>query len=320
MSRKLVTVIPGLKEVYRGRIEACARAHGFEALFFESAAQALPHLADAEIVFGQDGRLAQSVPKLGWLCTPSAGINQFTGEGAFLNPNALLTNSSGAYGVTISEHVIMVTLEILRRQREYEAIVARREWRRDLPVSSLHGIRALLLGTGDIGCEVAARLRAFGPESLVGVNRSGRNPRMLFDRIETEEKLDELLPACELAVLSLPDTPGTFRMLDKRRLRLLPDGTVIVNVGRGSVIDQEALARELASRRLYAALDVFKQEPLNRDDPLWDCPNLILTPHVSGNMTLPYTIDRIVQMFLEDLERYCRGERLTHLVDIRRGY
>ena len=320
MFRKLIVMIPGLKEEYRERISEKAKAHQTEALFFESAAQALPHLADAEIVFGQDIRLAQNAPKLKWLCTPSAGINQFMGEGIFTSPDALLSNSSGAYGVTISEHVIMVTLEILRRQREYEAIVARREWRRDLPVRSLRGIRALLLGTGDIGSEVATRLRAFGPDRIIGINRSGRDPKGLFDGVETESALDALLPQSDLVVISLPDTPSTFRMLDRRRLALLPDGAVIVNVGRGSVIDEEAIVKELTSGRLYAALDVFVQEPLKKDDPLWDCPNLILTPHVSGNMTLRYTLDRIVNMFLDDLERYCRGKKPVHLVDMARGY
>lgn len=109
-------------------------------------------------------------------------------------------------------------------------------------------------------------------------------------------------------------------MLDARRLALLPDGALVVNVGRGSVVDQKALEKELRALRLYAALDVFEEEPLPPSDTLWDCPHLLMAPHVAGNMTLPYTKDRITELFLEDLERYCRGESLLRQVDLRRGY
>ena len=144
MSRKLVTAIAALNESHRAQIAAAAQRHGFEALFFDSDAQALPALADAEIIFGQSAALAQNSPRLRWLCTPSAGVNQFLGEGIFASPDAVLTNSSGAYGVTIAEHVIMITLEMLRRQPEYTEIIRRREWVRNLPVRSIKGSRAAL--------------------------------------------------------------------------------------------------------------------------------------------------------------------------------
>ena len=103
-------------------------------------------------------------------------------------------------------------------------------------------------------------------------------------------------------------------------LGLLPDQALVVNVGRGSVIDQKALETELRAGRLCAALDVFEQEPLPPDDPLWDCPHLLLMPHVAGNMSLPYTKDRIVELFLEDFDNYCAGRPLKRLVDRERGY
>ncbi len=320
MQRKLVTVISVLNEAHREKIRAAAARHGFEALFFDSEAQALPHLSDAEIVFGQSAFFAKNSPRLRWLCTPSAGVDQFTAPDAFASPSALLSNSSGAYGVTIAEHVIMVTLEMLRRQGDYNAIVSRREWRRDLPVRAIKGSRITLLGTGDIGQETALRLRAFGPESIAGMNRSGKNPQALFDRIFRQEALDALLPQTDILIISLPGTPETQRLLDARRVSLLPDQALVVNVGRGSVVDQAALEKELRQGRLLAALDVFEQEPLPQDDPLWTCPNLLLMPHVAGNMTLPYTKDRIVDLFLEDFENYCAGKPLHRLVDIKKGY
>ena len=320
MSRKLVAAIAALDENHRSQIRAAAEKNGFKALFFDSDAQALPHLADAEIVFGQSAALAKNSPVLRWLCTPSAGVNQFMAADAFASPDAALTNSSGAYGVTIAEHVIMITLEMLRRQPEYNAIVQRREWTRSLPVRSIKNSRVTLLGTGDIGQETALRLRAFGPASLIGVNRSGKNPGGLFDRVIRQGDLDTILPDTDILIISLPGTPETYHMLNAERLALLPEAALVVNVGRGTVIDQKALEKELRAGRLKAALDVFEQEPLPAADTLWDCPNLLMAPHVAGNMTLPYTRDRIVALFLEDFENYCAGKPLARLVDRKKGY
>ncbi len=320
MPRRLVAVNPALADKHWNQIRALAEKNGFEALFFREDAQALPYLCDAEVIFGQSAVLSQNSPRLRWLCTPSAGVDQFTAPGAFASPDAVLTNSSGAYGVTIAEHIVMLALELLRRQMDYSAIVRRREWVRDLPVRSVKGSRITLLGTGDIGREAAIRLRAFGPACQVGVNRSGRSPQGLFDRVILREELDSVLPQTDILIISLPGTPETFHMLDERRLALLPDQALVINVGRGSVIDQKALEKELRRGRLCAALDVFEKEPLPPDDPLWDCPNLLMAPHVAGNMTLPYTKDRIVSLFLEDFENYCAGRPLLRRVDIEKGY
>ena len=320
MERKMIVAIGALKEKHRCLIRAAAERQGFAVSFYNSDAEALPHLADAEIVFGQSDALAKNSPVLRWLCTPSAGVNQFSGEGVFASKDAVLTNSSGAYGVTIAEHIVMVTLEMLRRQQDYNDFVARRHWQRDLPVRSIKNSRVTLVGTGDIGQEAALRLRAFGPACIWGVNRSGGNPQNLFDEIRTQERIEDLLPDTDILILSLPGTPETFHILSEQRLALLPDGALIVNVGRGTAIDQAALEKELRTGRLQAALDVFEREPLPADDPLWACPHLLLTPHVAGNMTLPYTQDRIVDLFLEDFDNYCAGRPLLRQVDLKKGY
>ncbi len=320
MSRKMIVSIAQLTEQHRAEIRSAATAHGFEVSFFDDEARALPALADAEILFGQSPLLSQNAPRLRWLCVPSAGVNPFTAPGTFASADAVLTNSSGAYGVTIAEHIIMVTLDFMRRQQEYAQIVSRREWARNLAVRSIHGSRITMLGTGDIGQEAAIRLRTFMPACIVGVNRSGKNPRGLFDDVLTQDQLNAALPETDLLILSLPGTSETNQMMDGKRLSLLPDGSFIVNVGRGNAIDQHALEMELRAGRLHAALDVFEEEPLPREDPLWDCPNLLITPHIAGNMTLPYTKDTIVRLFLEDFENYCAGKPLQRQVDLKKGY
>ena len=317
--RKIGVVLRELTEAQRERIRAAAEGQGFEIRFFESAEEDPAYLKEAEVLFGHLPRIAREAPKLKWICTPFAGVDQFLGEGAFANPEALLTNSSGAYGVTIAEHTVMMLLDILRRQPEYRRLVSAHEWRRDLAVRSVKGSRITLLGTGDIGRETAARLRAFGPASLNGVNRSGRDPGR-FDRILTAADWETVLPETDVLIISLPGTKEAFHMLGEKQLALLPSGAVVINVGRGSVIDQEALIAELRSGRLYAGLDVFEQEPLAKDDPVWETPNLLITPHTAGNMTLEHTVEKTAEQFLEDFERYCEGKPLKHLVDRERGY
>ena len=120
---------------------------------------------------------------------------------------------------------------------------------------------------------------------------------------------------------ALPGTPETVHLLNRKRISLLPEGAYVINVGRGSLLDQDALADALNSGHLAgAALDVVVPEPLPQDHPLWDARNLLLTPHVSGNLTLGYTCDRAVQLFCQDLLNYAAGRPLAALVDRTRGY
>ena len=317
--RKMAAVLQELTEAQRERIRAAAEGHGFEIRFFSTAEEDPAYLNEAEVLFGHLPQTAKTAKGLKWICTPFAGVDQFLTENAFANPEAALTNSSGAYGVTIAEHTVMMLLNILRRQPEYRRLVDAHEWRRDLTVRSVKGSRITLLGTGDIGQETARRLKAFAPAGLTGVNRSGGDPGG-FDRIVTANEWEKVLPETDVLIISLPGTKEAFHMVGAKQLALLPDGAVIINVGRGTVIDQEALIRELQSGRLSAGLDVFEKEPLAKDDPVWDTPNLLITPHTAGNMTLAHTVEKTVEQFLEDLENYCAGRPLKHLVDRTKGY
>ncbi|MBQ3424767.1 MAG: D-2-hydroxyacid dehydrogenase [Clostridia bacterium] len=319
--RKLLVNIPQLTPAHRLALSEAAHREGFEAVFRDERADAAKEVADAEILFGPDQSLLPLAKQLRWLCVPSAGAEQYLDRRQYACPEALLTNSAGAYGVTIAEHIVMTALMLMRRQMDYEQVVARRGWRRDLPVRSLHGSRITLLGTGDIGRTAAERLRGFGPAGITGVNRSGKAPEGLFDRVVPLEALEDVLPQTDLLVLSLPHTPRTRGLMDRRRLRLLPPEACLVNVGRGSAIDETALMACLEEGRLWgAALDVFGEEPLPEDSPLWTCPRLLITPHVAGNMTLAYTLDRIVEQFLENFALYCRGLPLKRMVESEKGY
>ena len=322
MSRKLAVVVPNLTDAHRQAIREAAERNQCEFRFLDTPREDLDFVLSSEIVFGHLPEIARTSPDLRWLATPYAGIDQFLVPDAFANPNALLTNSSGAYGVTIAEHIVMVLLAILRRDPEYRKIIAEKKWERSLAIRSIRGSRITLLGTGDIGREAARRLRAFAPASLIGINRSGKNPENLFDTVKTvaADGWEDVLPETDVLIVSLPGTREAYHLLGRDQLKKLPDGAVIINVGRGSVIDQSALLAELQSGRLSAGLDVFEEEPLPKDDPAWTLPNLFITPHTAGNMTLGYTVDRIVEIFIENLDRYCANQPLLHLTDRQRGY
>ena len=303
MAKKIGVIIDFLNDKYERQLNAAAAKYGYEIEYFPSSAEAVGRVDDCEILYGHcSQKVIRSAKSLKWYCCCWAGVDHFCDESLYQNPDCRLTNSSGAYGTTISEHLIMVCLMLLRRQMEYTEIIRAGGWE-TLPggIRSLHGARITVLGTGDIGTEFARRAQAFHPACIA--------------------ELDSVLPETDLLVMALPSTAETVGILSRERIALLPDSAFVVNVGRGTAIDQEALCDALNAGRLAgAALDVVVPEPLPADHPLRRAKNLLLTPHVAGNMTLGYTCDKSVQMFCDDLENYAAGRPLAHLVDRKRGY
>lgn len=317
--RYLLAETAELTQAHRERIAAAAAAQGWSAVF-ASGKEAQEHARAAEVILSGDRLLLKDAGNLRWLCLPSAGAEQYLDPGLYASPDVILTNSAGAYGVTIAEHIVMVTLEMLRRRAEYDRIVAARSWKRDLPIRSICGSRVTILGTGDLGSTAVERLRGFGPASVTGLNTTGYAVPG-FDRVLPILELDSVLPDTDLLVMTLPGTPQTAGLMDARRLALLPESSYLVNVGRGSALDQTALMDALQAGRLAgAALDVFETEPIPAEDSAWECPHLLITPHIAGNMTLGYTLDRIVDLFLENFERYCNGQPLLRVVERQKGY
>ena len=188
MGRKLLVDIRQLTAPQCEAIRTAARANGFEAVFRNEG----DALTDAEIYFGADPAILSAAPGLRWMCVPSAGVDGYTAL-VEAREGVILSNSSGAYGVTIAEHVVMLTLELMRRQMDYQTLMKRRDWVRDLAVRSIRGSRITLLGTGDLGREIARRYRAFAPASILGVNRRGAAESGIFDAVQTMEELEQWL-------------------------------------------------------------------------------------------------------------------------------
>lgn len=323
MSRNICVYQEFLTEAHKEQISRAAQETGFTARFFtpDQFEEASACLQDCEVLYAHSPELLRTAPaSLKWYCCSFAGVDPYCKDPSlFANPDCLLTNSN-VYGVTIAEHVVMVTLMLLRRMPEYEEVVRNRSWSNQLAVRSIRDNEFTILGTGNIGINVAERMRGMGAARIVGLSRSGK-PHPAFDEVRPIADLDVVLPQVKVLIMALPGTAETYHILNRERIALLPADAYVINVGRGTAVEQEPLIEALNSGRLAgAALDVMDPEPLPKDHPLWEAKNLILTPHVSGNMTLGYTCDRNVELFCADLRNYAAGRPLASLVDRTRGY
>ena len=321
---KIVIARPGINETEREMIEKAAAEGGYTVDYIESSNDSAECLLEAEIIYGEGKAALKAVKesnRLKWLCASFAGVDAFCKPGVFKNEDAILTNSAGAYGVSLSEHSIMLAIMMMRRTPYFYDSMKNRTWKLPVPQDSIKDSVVALFGTGDTGTCLAKRLKGFEPAKIIGINRSGRDAGPDFDETYDFTRLAEVFPQTDLLIMSLPATKDTYHIINEETLALLPAKAYIVNVGRGNTIDGEALAAALNAGKLQgAALDVMETEPLPQESPLWEAKNILLTPHVAGNLTVPYTKRRNTVMFCEDLVHYIKGEPMEHLVDRNLGY
>jgi phosphoglycerate dehydrogenase-like enzyme len=210
--------------------------------------------------------------------------------------------------VSTAELALAGLLALLRQLPTFVAAQQRAQWQ-PVPGESLAGKRVLVLGAGDIGTHVAAAVRVFGATATL----VARQPRA---GVSSFTDLPALLPAQDVVVVAVPNTPQTRGLVNAAFLAALPDGAVLVNVARGPIVVTDALLAELTAGRLRAVLDVTDPEPLPADHPLWRAPNLLLTPHVGGGV--PGWLSRAAALVDAQLRRYLAGEPLVNVV--RDGY
>lgn len=274
----------------------------------------------AQVILGNvPAVMLHGSPALEWLQTNSAGVEAYIQPGV-LAGDTLLTNATGAYGLAIAEHMLGMLLELFKKLELYRDAQKSGAWQSQGAVKAVYGSTVLVLGMGDIGGEFAARCKALGAK-VIGVRRSPRPCPEYADEVHLLEDLDSLLPQADVVAITLPGTDATRGLMSRERLAKMKEGAVLLNVGRGFIVDTEALCDALERGHLSGAgVDVTDPEPLPPTHRLWNIPTAVVTPHISGFYHLRETHERIVGIFLENLRHFQAGEPLRNLVDFATGY
>ena len=268
-------------------------------------------LAQAEVLFGWPRPAdLEKAAALKWFQTMWAGADEYAGH---LPEGAMLTNSSGSNARSVAEHMLAGTMALCRKLPQYRDHQRDHSWKDEGKMKTLLDSRVLVVGAGHIGSIYASLCGAMGAHTI-GLKRTPA-PVQGFHEVRAMSELDDLLPAADVVALVVPHSPSTVGLMDERRLSLMKDDAILISSGRGTVLDQDALARAMKNGKLWgAALDVTEPEPLPAESELWDIPNLIITPHVAGGMRLEITRKACVNMALENLKRYVNGEELKNRV------
>ncbi|MBR2812924.1 MAG: D-2-hydroxyacid dehydrogenase [Solobacterium sp.] len=277
----------------------------------------LSDVLDADVILGNlPTDVIRRCTNLKWLQLDSAGANNYS----FLGDDVILTNASGAYGEAISEHMLAAMLMGLKNLGRYYDMQKEHESYNLGSVRTISCLKVLSVGMGDIGSSFAQKLSLLGAE-VYGVRRSVHDVPDYVKGMYTMKNMDDILPECDVVALSMPETPETIRMFDEARLRRMKKDAILVNVGRGSAVDTDALFRVMRDGHLAAAcLDVTDPEPLPKNHPLWTADRVYITPHISGRFNAEVTYDKVLAIFEKNLKHYLNGEPLENVVDKKIGY
>ena len=295
-----------------------------EVLFFENEEELLnsKEREHIEIIFGEpEHSTIQLMKKLRWIQMSWAGANKYTSVPDF-SDRIILTGASGAYGYVISEYIVAGILALKRNLFPYREQMKSGGWNKIEGDDSLEGKRVLILGTGNIGQETAKKLRCFGCY-IVGICRTNDNQQECFDEIYTIDCMDEQLQYADVVVIALPGTPETAGMFDGKRMKEIKEGAILVNVGRGFIVNTDELTDALQQGAIKGAvLDVTEPEPLPEKHPLRNMENVVLTPHISGISwgENRFTRQRILEIFCENLKRDRNNEPKRNVIDFSKGY
>jgi phosphoglycerate dehydrogenase-like enzyme len=273
-------------------------------------------LADAEVLIALHvpQQLMTLAPRLRWVQGVGAGVEQFAAAGT-PRDRVVVTSASGLSAGSMAEFVLGRLLQIWKHFREIDEHQRAHRYQQTYG-RTFRGSTVGIVGMGHIGREVARRARSLGAR-VVGNKRSAPSDEeaALADRFYRTSELAEMLAECDAVVVAAPATPDTHHLIDERALAAMRPGATLVNVARGSLVDEAALLRALQSGHLgAAALDVFDTEPLPEDSPLWDAPNLYVSAHSS--VSVDRYIDDVFDLFEENLRRYIDGKPLRNTVDM----
>ncbi len=282
-------------------------------------------LPDTDIFVGYSLRAEQlkDAKKLKWIHSTAAGVKQLMYP-ELRESGILVTNPSGVFSIPMAEHTLGLLLALARnfpdsvRQQDRARWSQQELWDKPQHLTELNGRVLLIVGYGSIGREVAKRAKAFDMR-MWGVTRSGEADRTHLEKIYSAARLHEALPEADYVLLAAPETAETEHLIGAAQIARMKRGARLINVGRGSLLDEAALVRALESGAVGgAALDVAQTEPLPPESPLWHAPNLLITPHTSALSDRLW--ERETALLVDLLGRWFDGREMFNRVDFARGY
>ena len=278
------------------------------------------YLKEAQILIGNiPSREIQLGKKLEFIQTNNAGVEEYTVPGV-IPGNVKFCCASGCYGLAISEYMLGCVLSLIKHLNVYRINQLNHQWKDAGHVTSIYGSKTLVIGLGDIGSEFGHKMHLLGSK-VTGIRRHTADKPDWLEAIYPLEKLDDIIGDFDIVALSIPNTKATAHLIDMNRLKKMKKSAILINVGRGNAIVTDDLCKALNEGIIAgAAVDVTDPEPLPPENPLWDAPNMIITPHTSGQYHLPETFERIVRLAAENLKAYTTGQPLKSLVDFKAGY
>lgn len=237
-----------------------------------------------------------------------------------INNKVPLTNSTGCFSLAMAEHMVGMTLSLAKNFEAYNKAQDKSEWLHWLPhCVSINNSNVLVLGAGSIGLEYARLMHGLGAK-VTGIKRTpGIKPDYL-ENLYTLDKLDECLKKADIVAMALPQSNETVNIMNRDRLNLLKEGCLLINVGRGSAIDDEALIELLKQHKIKAALDVFKKEPLDSNNPYWELDNCMVLPHITGKPMSDDVVEKLNAIALYNLDAFLNHKPLKNVVDYNTGY
>jgi phosphoglycerate dehydrogenase-like enzyme len=278
-------------------------------------------LAEADILFDFDWHRAAELPDLApnvqWIQATSAGIGQFVARNRYGErmPNTRFTTASGVHAVPLAEFCMMAMLMHFRGLAHLQSEQARHHWER-FATTDMTDKTVAIVGLGRIGKEVARLSKAFG---MRVIGTKARENDAQVDEFYPPDRLHEMLGVADVVVLIVPHTPDTEKMIGAPEFTAMKNGAYLINIARGAVVDEPAMIEALQRGKLAgAALDVFAVEPLPAESPLWEMPNVLVSPHSAS--TSDRENERIVDLFCDNLRRFLDGQPLRNQLDVERMY
>ena len=321
MTDKAIVLVQGAERV--DEVPGLERLAEHARIRFAVSREALAEgIRDAEILLGWDFRADglerawENADALKWIHWSGAGVDAVLFD-ALRDSDVVLTNTAGVFDRPMAEFALATVLAFAKRVPENTRLQQSRIWKQRL-AETVAGKRALIVGAGSIGTCIGGLLKAVGMQ-VTGLSRTGRDNDPVFGRVHPLPRLDEELAEADYVILIPPLTAETRGMFGRAQFAAMRADARLLNLGRGALVDETALIDALDAGTIAGAgLDVFATEPLPGDSPLWGMDQVIVSPHMSGDVA--ETLEQMAEVFLYNFERYRKGETLRNVVDKTRGY